>query len=94
MVADFTKALLNVSESGTLQEIEKKMIGSEKCVEMDSDDDEYESLGLGSFSSLLVLTSGTSTVALVIYVVISLRDYCRIQQKSISSIFQMLRNTL
>ncbi|KAL7599489.1 hypothetical protein Lser_V15G25074 [Lactuca serriola] len=87
MVADFTKALLNVSESGTLQEIEKKMIGSEKCVEMDSDDDEYESLGLGSFSSLLVLTSGTSTVALVIYVVISLRDYCRIQQKSISSIF-------
>ncbi|KAL7599491.1 hypothetical protein Lser_V15G25076 [Lactuca serriola] len=87
MVADFTKALLNVSESGTLQEIERRMIGSEKCVEMDSDHDEYESLGLGSFWSLLVLTSGTSTIALVIYVVISLRDYCRIEQKSIISIF-------
>lgn len=36
MVTDFTKALLNVSESGTLQNIEKRMLGSEKCVDMES----------------------------------------------------------
>ncbi|KAI3525201.1 hypothetical protein L1887_03875 [Cichorium endivia] len=87
MVADFTKALLNVSESGTLQDIEKRMIGSEKCVDMDSDRDEYESLGLDSFWSLLVLTGGTSSIALVIYVVITLRNHCRVEQKSVISIF-------
>ncbi|KAI7754653.1 hypothetical protein M8C21_030932, partial [Ambrosia artemisiifolia] len=41
MVTDFTKALLDVSESGTLQNMEKRMLGSEHCVDMESDHDEY-----------------------------------------------------
>ncbi|GJW78980.1 glutamate receptor 2.7-like protein [Tanacetum coccineum] len=79
MLADFTKALLNVSESGTLREIEKKMLGSEQCVDQDSAHDEYESLGLSSFWSLFVLTGGTSTISLAIYFIISLRNHCQIE---------------
>ncbi|GKC19516.1 glutamate receptor 2.7-like protein [Tanacetum coccineum] len=79
MLADFTKALLNVSESGTLREIEKKMLGSEQCVDQDSAHDEYESLGLSSFWLLFVLTGGTSTISLAIYFIISLRNHCQIE---------------
>ncbi|KAL8242633.1 hypothetical protein R6Q59_012935 [Mikania micrantha] len=75
LVSDFTKALLNVSESGTLRDIEKKMLGSEQCVDQDTIPDEYGSLGLSSFWSLFILTGGTSTIALATYVIISLRKY-------------------
>ncbi|KAD2394451.1 hypothetical protein E3N88_41428 [Mikania micrantha] len=75
LVSDFTKALLNVSESGTLRDIEKKMLGSEQCVDQDTIPDEFGSLGLSSFWSLFILTGGTSTIALATYVIISLRKY-------------------
>ncbi|KAM0004608.1 putative periplasmic binding protein-like I [Helianthus debilis subsp. tardiflorus] len=77
MVTDFTKALLNVSESGTLETIEKRMLGSEQSVDMESDHDEYGRLGLSSFWSLFILTGGTSTIALVIHVIITLRNHFR-----------------
>ncbi|GJS65883.1 glutamate receptor 2.7 [Tanacetum coccineum] len=64
MLPDFTKALLNVSESGTLQKIEKMMLGSEQCVDESAND---ESLGLDSFWSLFLLTGVTSTIALAIH---------------------------
>ncbi|KAK9078220.1 hypothetical protein SSX86_002277 [Deinandra increscens subsp. villosa] len=77
MVTDFTKALLNVSESGTLQNIEKRMLGSEHCVDMDSIHDEYGRLGLSSFWSLFILTGGTSTIALAVHVITTLRHHFR-----------------
>ncbi|XP_076911969.1 glutamate receptor 2.7-like [Bidens hawaiensis] len=83
MVHDFTKALLNVSESGTLQDIEKRMLGSEQCVDQDTIHDEYGSLDLSAFSSLFFLTGGTSTVALATYVIISLRKYYQMEGKSL-----------
>ncbi|GKC96914.1 hypothetical protein Tco_1162356, partial [Tanacetum coccineum] len=70
MLPDFTKALLNVSESGTLQKIEKMMLGSEQCVDEPAND---ESLGLHSFWSLFLLTSVTSTIALAIHYGIKLQ---------------------
>ncbi|KAJ0725876.1 putative solute-binding protein family 3/ domain of MltF [Helianthus annuus] len=75
MVPDFTKALLNVSERGTLRDLEKRMLGSVECVDQDTVHDEYGSLGLSTFWSLFLLTGGTSTVALATYVIISLRKY-------------------
>ncbi|KAM0062484.1 putative solute-binding protein family 3/ domain of MltF [Helianthus debilis subsp. tardiflorus] len=75
MVPDFTKALLNVSESGTLRDLEKRMLGSVECVDQDTIHDEYGSLDLSTFWSLFLLTGGTSTVALATYVIISLRKY-------------------
>ncbi|XP_076882545.1 glutamate receptor 2.8-like [Bidens hawaiensis] len=77
MVTDFTKALLNVSESGILQNIEKRMLGSEQCLDMESGHDEYGRLGLSSFWSLFILTGGTSTIALAIHVFITLRSHFR-----------------
>ncbi|GKB38192.1 glutamate receptor 2.7, partial [Tanacetum coccineum] len=91
MLQDFTKALLNVSESGTLREIEKKMLGSEQCVDQDWIHDEYESLGLSSFWSLFVLTGGTSTIALSIYLVISLRNYFQIDLRCIITMISDFR---
>lgn len=67
MVNDVNKALLGVFESGKLRELEDKMIGSERCVEVDSSNDDEISLSLNSFWILFVLTGGTTTCALAIY---------------------------
>ncbi|KAI7750403.1 hypothetical protein M8C21_013420 [Ambrosia artemisiifolia] len=83
MVPDFTKALLNVSESGTLRDIEERMLGSERCVDQEAIQDEYERLGLGSFWSLLLLAGGTSTIALAIYV---MQNLCRLERSSLITI--------
>lgn len=68
LLPDITKALLEVSESGMLYELEKNMIGTEKCVNMDSNEETYR-LSPNSFVALFIITGGTSTIALVIYVI-------------------------
>lgn len=68
LLPDVTKALLNVSESGTLRELENNMIASEKCVDGESVV-EMSSLSPSSFWVLFVLTGGTSTISLLFYVV-------------------------
>ncbi|KAK1405102.1 Glutamate receptor [Heracleum sosnowskyi] len=73
MVNDVNKALLGVFESGKLRELEDKMIGSERCVEVDSSNDDEISLSLDSFWILFVLTGGTTTCALAIYALNQLR---------------------
>ncbi|KAJ7981796.1 Glutamate receptor [Quillaja saponaria] len=67
LVYDVNKALLNVSESGQLLRLEDSMIAAEKCVDMDSVDD-ISSLSPSSFSVLLLLTGGTSSFALLVYI--------------------------
>ncbi|XP_024979120.1 glutamate receptor 2.8-like [Cynara cardunculus var. scolymus] len=91
MLADFTKALLNISESGTLRHMEQRMIGSEHCVDLESIHDDYESLGLHSFWSLFLFTGATSTVALAIYVIISLRNHYWIEGRSLVTIISDVR---
>ena len=91
MLFDFTKALLNVSESGTLREMEQRMIGSEHCVDLESFHDDYESLGLHSFWSLFLFTGGTSTLALAIYVIISLRNRYQVEGKSLVTVLSDVR---
>ncbi|KVH93100.1 Extracellular ligand-binding receptor [Cynara cardunculus var. scolymus] len=68
----FAFALLNISESGTLRHMEQRMIGSEHCVDLESIHDDYE--------------SATSTVALAIYVIISLRNHYWIEGRSLVTI--------
>ncbi|KAJ9537931.1 hypothetical protein OSB04_030664 [Centaurea solstitialis] len=91
MLTDFTKALLNVSESGTLRYLEQRMIGSEHCVDLETFHDDYESLGLHSFWSLFLFTGGTSTLALAIYVIISLRNRYQSEGKSLVTVFSDVR---
>ncbi|KAL9998082.1 putative solute-binding protein family 3/ domain of MltF [Helianthus debilis subsp. tardiflorus] len=88
-LADANKALMNVSESGTLKELEDRYINSEKCLDEESWPDENESLNLHSFSVLFVLTGGTSTVALAIYIIISITDFKKSVQEP-TSLFQLI----
>ncbi|KAF5460937.1 hypothetical protein F2P56_020771 [Juglans regia] len=68
LLPDVTKALLNVSESGKLRDLEIRMIASQECEDIESIDD-ISSLNPSSFWVLFVLTAGTSTAALLVYVV-------------------------
>ncbi|KAI3803506.1 hypothetical protein L1987_31658 [Smallanthus sonchifolius] len=88
MVSDFTKALLNVSESGTLRDIKKRTLGSEHCVDPETIQDQYGSLGLASFWSLFLLAGGTSTIALVIYV---MQNLCQLERRSLITILTEVR---
>ncbi|KAK9265352.1 hypothetical protein L1049_027222 [Liquidambar formosana] len=62
-----SKALLKVSESGKLRDLENSMLASETCSEVESNDENYR-LSPNSFWALFIITGGTSTVTLVIYV--------------------------
>ncbi|XP_076882529.1 glutamate receptor 2.2-like [Bidens hawaiensis] len=74
-LSEANKALMDVSESGTLKALEVKHLISEECVDEESSPDEAGRLNLRSFWVLFVLTGGTSTVALVIYIVISINEF-------------------
>ncbi|KAJ0700876.1 putative periplasmic binding protein-like I [Helianthus annuus] len=77
-------ALMNVSESGKIKELEEKHLISEECVDEESSPDENGRLNLHSFWVLFVLTGGTSTVALVIYIVISFKEFKTSNQEDTS----------
>jgi hypothetical protein len=68
LLPDVTKALLNVSETGRLRDLENRMIASEKCSNGESVD-EMSSLSPSSFWVLFSFSGGTSTIALLVYVV-------------------------
>ncbi|KAJ7948714.1 Glutamate receptor [Quillaja saponaria] len=62
-----TEALLKVSEDGTLRYLENKMIASEKCQDIEVDD-QNPSLSPSSFWVLFIFTGSTSTIALLVYI--------------------------
>ncbi|CAH1425699.1 unnamed protein product [Lactuca virosa] len=74
-LSDANNAVIRVTESGKLKELEDKFLISEKCVDDESFPNEDESLSLRSFSVLFELTGGTSTVALVVYIVMRTRVF-------------------
>ncbi|XP_073124758.1 glutamate receptor 2.6-like isoform X2 [Henckelia pumila] len=66
LLPDMDEALLNIFETGLLKDLEDNLLASEKCVEIQSDN-ETVSLSPQSFFVLFIFTGGTSTVALVVY---------------------------
>ncbi|XP_058001494.1 glutamate receptor 2.8 isoform X2 [Hevea brasiliensis] len=71
LLASMNEALLKVSESGKLLELENSMVPSNQCRDRDIDlDDENPSLGPSCFRILFILTGATSTLALVSYVLL------------------------
>ncbi|KAF2286077.1 hypothetical protein GH714_010198 [Hevea brasiliensis] len=71
LLASMNEALLKVSESGKLLELENSMVASNQCRDRDIDlDDENPSLGPSCFRVLFILTGATSTLALVSYVLL------------------------
>lgn len=67
LLHDVSEALLNVSESGKLRELENSMLSSEKCEDTETEDDETSRLSPSSFWVLFIITGGTSTFALLVY---------------------------
>ncbi|KAM4092980.1 hypothetical protein ACB094_06G080800 [Castanea mollissima] len=67
LVSSITEALLKVSESGRLHELENNMIAAAKCEDVEPDK-ETPSLSPNSFLVLFILSGGTSTVALLVYI--------------------------
>ncbi|KAK2638885.1 hypothetical protein Ddye_026680 [Dipteronia dyeriana] len=72
LISDINKALLNVSETGTLREVENKMLERQKSVDDDHryhQNQDTSSISFANYWALFILTGGTSTVSLVVYVV-------------------------
>ena len=67
LVSSITEALLKVSESGQLRELENIMIAAAKCEDIEPDK-ETPSLSPSGFLVLFILSGGTSTVALLVYI--------------------------
>ncbi|RVW42972.1 Glutamate receptor 2.7 [Vitis vinifera] len=65
LLHDVSEALLNVSESGKLRELENSMLSSEKCEDAETEDDETSRLSPSSFWVLFIITGGTSTFSLL-----------------------------
>ncbi|KAL8110860.1 hypothetical protein AgCh_026566 [Apium graveolens] len=68
LLPGINNAIMNITESGKLLELEKKYINSEECVDADTISDAEASIGLNSFSILFMLTGCTSTIVLVMFV--------------------------
>ncbi|KAJ1442429.1 Solute-binding protein family 3/N-terminal domain of MltF [Sesbania bispinosa] len=67
LLDDVNEVLLNISESGTLRDLENSMLASEECKDTEPGS-ETTSLSPCSFLVLFILTVGTSTTALLIYI--------------------------
>ncbi|KAL2476397.1 glutamate receptor 2 [Abeliophyllum distichum] len=66
LIHDIDEALLNVRENGVLNALEESLLASEKCVDIQSDN-ETASLSPHNFLVLFIFTWLTSTIALLIY---------------------------
>lgn len=67
ILEEVNKALLNMTESGKLGDLEKELIGADECVDVEKKDE--TSLGPKSFSVLFGLTGAISTISLTVFVV-------------------------
>jgi hypothetical protein len=64
---DISQAVLEVSENGKLQELEHSLTSSFNCSTSQLDYN-HDSLGINSFWGLFVITGGTSTISLLIFI--------------------------
>lgn len=65
---DISRSILEVSENRTLKQLENSLVNSYKCSASDRDDD-HDSLDLPSFSGLFLITVGTSTLCLILFMI-------------------------
>ncbi|CAI9784241.1 unnamed protein product [Fraxinus pennsylvanica] len=66
ILPDIDEALLNVRENGVLKDLEQRLIASEQCEDIPSDN-ETASLSPQSFFVLFIITGVTSSTSLLIY---------------------------
>ncbi|KAK9221625.1 hypothetical protein WN944_010052 [Citrus x changshan-huyou] len=66
-LADFSQAILQLSEEGKLRELEEAMLSPYNCSTKENNED-LEGLGLRSFQGLFFTTVATSTIALFFFI--------------------------
>ncbi|XP_047180172.1 uncharacterized protein LOC124846846 [Vigna umbellata] len=87
LIPHVNKALLDLVETGKVSELENKMLGSEEC-EDTKVNGETASLSPNSFWVLFILTGGTSTFSLLVYVFCM--NYANSEEKTIWGLTTMI----
>ncbi|KAK1371879.1 Glutamate receptor [Heracleum sosnowskyi] len=72
MLPYINRAIMSITENGTLKDLEDQYINNEECKDLDSAPNDDGSIGLNSFSVLFGITGGISTIALAMYIL----KYC------------------
>jgi len=70
---DFSRAILKLLEQGELKKLEDKWLNTDECFN-NSTSDRTQSLRLGSFWVLYVLSGVTSTICFLLYTIQSLKS--------------------
>ncbi|KAL4204676.1 hypothetical protein AMTRI_Chr01g133180 [Amborella trichopoda] len=75
LTSDFSKAILEIKESGNMAILEERWFSSIQCPTISSDGNNGDSLSLDSFWGLFLITGGTSTLVLIIFLSIIVHNY-------------------
>ncbi|KAL5720663.1 hypothetical protein ACHQM5_013308 [Ranunculus cassubicifolius] len=87
---DFSKAILHLTENGTVNQLEKRWFtASSECTNLDGDL-EKQSLSLSNFWSLFLTTWLTSTVMLILYIVQMYNKLRRVDDSFMTGIKRLL----
>ncbi|XP_078150469.1 glutamate receptor 2.7-like [Carex rostrata] len=79
LVADISRAILNITDGDEIIQLEKKWIGDSNCPSSGSITEESNSLNFLSFWGLFLITGVVSTTCLLIYAIMS---FCKNRQKN------------
>ncbi|KAM7276419.1 hypothetical protein ACFE04_018285 [Oxalis oulophora] len=86
LTLDMSTAILKLSESGKLQEINKKWLCGASCHgKVQSDTSQFQ-LHINSFWGLYLLIGGICVLAFLVFLIRSVRQYVRYKKKQMSSI--------
>ncbi|KAK0578169.1 hypothetical protein LWI29_006222 [Acer saccharum] len=92
IAADFSEAILKLSENGVLRSLEERWFAPSAECSVNITNNETESLTLSSFWGLYLISGGTSTICFIIFLVGLLRNYRHDKQvASITSILRLAR---
>ncbi|TXG47513.1 hypothetical protein EZV62_026807 [Acer yangbiense] len=92
IAADFSEAILKLSENGVLRSLEERWFAPSAECSVNITNNETESLTLSSFWGLYLISGGTSTICFIIFLVGLLRNYRHDKQDaSITSILRLAR---
>ncbi|KAM7276723.1 hypothetical protein ACFE04_018589 [Oxalis oulophora] len=68
-VPDISEAILKVSETGKLLELQKSLLAASNCTTSSNSDDGHDRLGINSFQGLFLISVGTTTFSLVLFII-------------------------
>ncbi|XVF25704.1 hypothetical protein REPUB_Repub13aG0236600 [Reevesia pubescens] len=86
IAADVSRAILKLSEDGTLKSLEEKWFAPSPECSANVIDDRTDSLSIRNFWGLYLISGATSTVCLLLFLTKLLKKYCRHQEDDASNL--------